>query len=625
MNNFYLIFFFSHERKKMYWEQLELRCRSLYSTQPPPTVSTVAPIIGTPRTATCRCCEQCHAHRSALASATYPWETEGRFWIPGQAGNFYSPNPGSEDMNSVVRTNPARNRVPGWSWPRLPWQRNDQRFRQTPSSPDSQYGFSNNNPNVPDAGTALTTVQSNYTLINAPYGVWGPPPPYSDPNSPARRGLTRYQYITPMQCQGGTVMLPTDHLQMQSPIQGAECHQRSSVNEIPGQYTPPQQVVTASQRHIKRQNIAKQKETYDNNTQSDSDGPARDKFSNTLPVRKAKKRSSDHHGVKSIGAGNGQLLPRVNVQDVFTNRQNPVVEHEYNEPVLPGMEPSTSSGNNVQNVIATKNRRSKMQGVENTGFQPSIENAHGCKDNSDTSIKTNLQEPAESEVYFADVSSCCNISVQNDNLYDDTNNKKSSTRSSSSADKSFTKEEVDDYLVQRFGKREASVRSRLPFPQIPELYDHSPVVSPRTSLLPKDTSRQSMCSVDSSTGEKTDYTDLSPVTPMNAPMSNSPFVASYPYSSNEQSQEAHKRLTKNLQDVFLSPNHIDVLPNNDTSPITIMNYKQPSPTFNYNPQIQSRSPKTFGNQTSSKKSSSNRPNDSQSSSDGWQDHSDRRL
>jgi len=26
----------SHERKKMYWEQLELRCRSLYASQAPP-------------------------------------------------------------------------------------------------------------------------------------------------------------------------------------------------------------------------------------------------------------------------------------------------------------------------------------------------------------------------------------------------------------------------------------------------------------------------------------------------------------------------------------------------------------------------------------------------------------
>ena len=34
MCNFF--FFFSHERKKKYWEQLELRCRHLYRRPPPP-------------------------------------------------------------------------------------------------------------------------------------------------------------------------------------------------------------------------------------------------------------------------------------------------------------------------------------------------------------------------------------------------------------------------------------------------------------------------------------------------------------------------------------------------------------------------------------------------------------
>jgi hypothetical protein len=73
-----------------------------------------------------------------------------------------------------------------------------------------------------------------------------------------------------------------------------------------------------------------------------------------------------------------------------------------------------------------------------------------------------------------------------------------------------------------------------------------------------------MCSVDS--GEKTDFTDLSPATPstsfpttmkdnnFTAPEhNNTNFIASYPFSSNEQSQEAHRRSTKNLQDMLLGP------------------------------------------------------------------------
>lgn len=68
----------SHERKKMYWEQLELRCRSLYTGQPggPPPPGGPS-IIGTPRGGSCRCCEQCHSHRNPIAAA-YPWEGDSR-------------------------------------------------------------------------------------------------------------------------------------------------------------------------------------------------------------------------------------------------------------------------------------------------------------------------------------------------------------------------------------------------------------------------------------------------------------------------------------------------------------------------------------------------------------------
>lgn len=663
---------YSHERKKMYWEQLELRCRSLYSTQPPPSVSTVGPIIGTPRNTACRCCEQCHAHRNAMATAaTYPWDSDGRFWLPGQAGNFYSPNPGSEDHHLTQGPHPPQirngnNRAPGWSWPRMPWQRaNDQRgFRQTPSSPDSQYGFSNNS--VPEGGgvanaTAMTTVQSNYTLINAPYGVWGPPPPYSDPNSPARRmnNNGRYQYISPVpiQCQPTTVVIQGE-MQVASvqSVQNIEHHQRSSETP-PLTYSPSAQsqlLAAVPQMRKQRHSAVKHKESNFENTPSDSDGPSRDKFSNTLPVRKVKKRHIDHsQGVKSIGAGGNNLIQRVNVQEIF--RTQTVVEHEYNEPAVLVNVPGTSArGDELQQQqIVRQSRRVKMtKGVENNGFQehpvnsgPDTDHSSGCKPGG--------QEPAESEVYFGDVSSCCNISVQNDNFYDDSSSgghRKRSTPNTSSSDKSFTKDDSDDYLAQRFGKREPSVRSRLPFPQIPEMYDPSPVVSPRTSLIPKDISRQSMCSVDSSTGEKTDYTDLSPATPMNPPYPTntepSPFIASsFPYSSNDQSQEAHKRLTKNLQDVFLN-SELNNKTSSDTSPLTMINYDSsgPSPTFNYGPQSSTnatRSPKNFNlvanltpmsrgqtHRTSQNDASTPIQNNSgkdKSSDSCWQDQHDRRL
>lgn len=88
----------------------------------------------------------------------------------------------------MVNQNPISERL-GWSWPRFPWQRNDShRFRQEPSSPDSQYGFSANIANLDGVN-----MMQNYALFNNPhhFGLWGPPPPYSDPNSPTRRN--RYQ------------------------------------------------------------------------------------------------------------------------------------------------------------------------------------------------------------------------------------------------------------------------------------------------------------------------------------------------------------------------------------------------------------------------------------------------
>lgn len=58
----------SHEKKKMYWEQLELRCRSLYGQG-----GTVGPATGS-----CGCCNDC--------GGASPW------WAQ-TPGNLYTPNP----------------------------------------------------------------------------------------------------------------------------------------------------------------------------------------------------------------------------------------------------------------------------------------------------------------------------------------------------------------------------------------------------------------------------------------------------------------------------------------------------------------------------------------------------
>lgn len=528
----------------MYWEQLELRCRSLYSGAPPMP----PPVIGAPRGAACRCCEQCHAHRAAMPSA-YPWDGDSRFWA-GQAGNFYSPNPGG-DEGMGASGNGQRNR--SWNWPRMPWQRNEpspqatqpqapitQRFRGPISSSDSQYGFSNGTSNLNDGNSV--SPQNSYSVIGGPY--WGPPPPYSDPNSPARRG--RYQYIHPNPCHS----LHEQHIPPNQQI--PECHQHNSSatdshsEQFCQQGSAHLHAQQQQRSQAKRQAQFKTKENYEN-TPSDSDGGNRDRNSNTLPVRKTKKRV-DAAANKSIGPSQPQ--PRVNVQNVFNNLQAESIdqseasENEYNEPSHPNAEPSSKSATPQH----AKSRRVKL-GIENTGFQPIEAGKHGELMNGN----------AESEVYFADVSSCCNISVKNDNYYEDANQRRSNKTD---------KADADDYLSQRFGKKDSSIRSRLPFPQmIPENFEKStnkqlniPVVpAPRTSIIQKEISRQSMCSIES--GEKTDFTDLSPATPTanfqpypNKLVENyhqqDNFVASFPY--NEPSQEAHRRSTKNLQDIFLS-------------------------------------------------------------------------
>lgn len=583
-----------------------------------------------------------------------------RFWTPGQAGNFYSPNPGGEELVSnsrIMSSSNQRSRGPGWSWPRMPWQRSDpQRFRQTPSSPDSQYGFSNHS-NVPE-GTILGQPPTGYTVIsNPPYGIWGPPPPYSDPNSPARRG--HYQYMHPSQCP------PMNEQVISSPqpnLTVLECHQHSLATENHSiESYCPQTTTTPSNNpshrsNVKRQNNFKSKENYEN-TPSDSDAGPRcgntvDRFSNTLPARKTKKRL-DCNGAKSIGPNHqSSAAQRINVQNVvFTNNSSSSscnnsnnsnsnngqqINHENNR---------SSNTNNMQSLtiennhlflnseiknsnIAQSSTHSKIRriksggggnisggggvicsdGVENSGFQ-SIENEEG-----------KIIEPSESEVYFADVSSCCNMSVKNDNYYEETGSSSNNLRQSKmmktendsfpinatpsgTATSNSMKDDNEDYLVQRFGKRETSIRSRLPFPQLlssttttTDDYDkmqlNIPHITPRTSLMQKDLSRQSMCSNES--GEKTDYTDLSPATPAsNYPLSHNienyhrDFVASFPYSSNEQSQEAHRRSTKNIKDVIhiTSSDSYDPKLHFDNIPLAHNHYDQDNSTMTlYNKQ-----------------------------------------
>lgn len=531
----------------------------------------------------------------------------------------------------------------GWSWPRMPWQRNEtQRFRHptniTPSSPDSQYGFSNNQQqmgmNGVMMGQGLTGGvgggQPNcngYSVIgSATYGVWGPPPPYSDPNSPARRG--RYQYIQSPPMGGGqqvihstsatatSGMLSHDpsgvlvnvmdggvqvratqggvsmaeyHNQHNQPTQQNHHHHQQCVGVGGGGPTDgphsielmyPHQQNHPTQGSCERRNFGKQSHPLppvppthqpvmqqQQNKDDETTASINRSDTNSLPTRKTKKRTEA--GAKSVGIN--QPTPRVNVQDVFN--ANSINNNNIN----------SSINNNSNNVGDGTNNHNHQPQPQQPGIPRTTASGielGSCQTKETESLLKNILEPPESEVYFGDVSSCCNVSMQQENLYDETHNGQPQSRPVAVVAEA---NEEDDYLAQRFGNREASVRSRMPFPQnstttatntntIDELTRAKlipPMVQPRRSLLVNDNkeSRQSMCSMDSDAEAKTEISYLSPSTPnvaMNLNeyqaqfdqrngggsdwhpeqnMATTNFVASFPYSSTDHSQEAVRRPT----------------------------------------------------------------------------------
>lgn len=239
------------------------------------------------------------------------------------------------------------------------------------------------------------------------------------------------------------------------------------------------------------------------NSESTDTSSCADRVSHTLPVRKVKKRV-DLSSVKSTA----QPSCRTNVQNVFTSSNHDDVskfdeDHNYHEASL--QEGGKQSAADIQQCRYLP----RLQGVENEAFQK--------QENS-----PQKPEATESEVYFADVSSCCNISVKNDgqdsSLYDEALDARQKPRLSSlqCVHKQNQKEEPpnqllqnfeetvvcscgvaedDQYLNQRMDQRQMSTRSRIPFPM--PTNDCLGDLSPKEScmhLLPKDISQSSLCS-----------------------------------------------------------------------------------------------------------------------------------
>ncbi|KAL3288328.1 hypothetical protein HHI36_002776 [Cryptolaemus montrouzieri] len=480
----------SHEKKKMYWEQLEMRCRSFYQQHSNPSGSTHGSVREPTVASTiyCSCCEECRYPPLPVGPQVYPWDTHNstdRFWTPGRIGNFYSPNPGDIPSGD----NQARNRAGnGWSWRRFPWGRNNGGQTELPrdsssfmyqgvaSSADSQYGFTTRQGN--DGGLPRDPISGSsdsYSMLDnrPPIGgvyVWGPPPPYSNPNSPARRifhsPAHRYQHMH------------------HHPIHNHESHcQMSSEN------------LTRSSRRNRaygsnKQNYENTTETeiHHNNENSESTDTSSclERISHTLPVRKMKKRT-DMASVKSIYHQGSSS--KVNVQNIFmqNGQDGPkpsIEEHGYTEPNLNETDKPKAEPQKCRFLP-------RLQGVENPTFQK--------QENS-----PQKNEPAESEVYFADVSSCCNISVRNDgqdsSLYDEALENQKPRIDNNQCLQSFqenisnaTANEDEDYLVHRMGSRQMSVRSRMPIP-LPENEDLSFGNETCLQLLTKDISQNSLCS-----------------------------------------------------------------------------------------------------------------------------------
>lgn len=297
------------------------------------------------------------------------------------------------------------------------------------------------------------------------------------------------------------------------------------------------------------------------NSESTDTSSCADRISHTLPVRKVKKRV-DLASVKSTA----QTSCRTNVQNVFTNNQN------FSEDSSKFIEDDSrlqDANNQNSSDIHQCRYLPRLQGVENEAFQK--------QENSPQKA-----EATESEVYFADVSSCCNISVKNDgqdsSLYDEALDGRQKPRLSSlhCIHKETEKDQLshsqllpsfqeticscgatedDQYLNQRMDQRQMSTRSRLPFP-IPnnDCIPDQPSNEPCVHRLPKDISQNSICS--SVQTPLTETTDDS----MSLPSPNYPKGDCCPFPSDKNintdkntTKHRHKSFSNTSLDQFLAP------------------------------------------------------------------------
>ncbi|XP_048002019.1 uncharacterized protein LOC125238671 [Leguminivora glycinivorella] len=450
-----------HERKKMYWEQLELRCRSLYR---PPTGQQPQPRAVQP---SCSCCAQCHPTQPA-------WDIslQHRFWAPGRIGNLYSPNPGTVRKTSA------------WSW--FPWPRsNSQNSRcrmGVPQSGDSAYGFcETETPTNPQgfeerfpanfqtfqrnqAGFQSSGTFQNYPAqmqqgyqgqyqvegfgeasgsFDAQTGVWGPPPPYSPQGrsgsrhhlhqDPAAATLLHHHHIDvhrnsthehamPHTCRNSYML--TDRADI-SQRPDPRITELARMNPELARINPElirinPELTRINPELIRAQEIARINPEL-----------IRTQERINLELRNPDIRNSDMLGQDMRMMYQPEELGRL--QEMTEGRFNTLRGHLVPYPCqrtlgmsagnLTNLHRDCRMDDNVTVECLHQKSASKVsdqstdscppnpkQGKENLGFQ----------NDKHSPIRSSMQDchrvnqNAESEVYFADVSSCCNVSVKAD-------------------------------------------------------------------------------------------------------------------------------------------------------------------------------------------------------------------
>ncbi|CAB3374507.1 Hypothetical predicted protein [Cloeon dipterum] len=431
----------SHEKKKMYWEQLEMRCRYLYGRRP----------FSQHQYTYCGCsCDDCPRAAAAASTSTIaphtevfqPWPAwqwdaaEERYWTPPRVGNLYTPNPEDQvvqqHQQQQQQQQQSRESTAGsnarWSW--LPWNRAALHAVEAPeveqqrplrTDPDSQYGFG-----VRAATTTATiiqtprghmtstvvrplTAQAFMTDASSSY-MWGPPPPYSQPpstagnsvaNSPSRQAALiaqaeqHHASLCQRQVLQSLAASPALH-HMHS-----HCEQQTSTPSSP-QNLPvsPLQSPVINARHastlsasayctrLRAENIQAIKSL------ADLPQPAVTNAAGSLPSRKLKKKSIDAQ-ISKVDSQESEVSSAISPNDspsrkglasslrgLFGNMPgSPVMVHPTPR-CLAQSAPTSAINSPLKSTPIPAVRRHCVESLK-----PST-------------------EAAESEVYFADVSSC---------------------------------------------------------------------------------------------------------------------------------------------------------------------------------------------------------------------------